>query len=72
MIRQGGIYTHFVQFVPECFNYLIFDVTPSFQESKSGKVAFIKCHAPWDVLAKGAELMNMKMPLAVGLLFIDM
>ncbi|WAR09218.1 ANO5-like protein [Mya arenaria] len=34
------------------------------ENSKSGKVAFIKCHAPWDVLAKGAELMNMKMPLA--------
>ncbi|XP_052279240.1 anoctamin-4-like isoform X4 [Dreissena polymorpha] len=34
------------------------------EDSKSGKVAFIKCHAPWEVLAKGAELMNMKMPLA--------
>jgi len=25
----------------------------------------VKVHAPWSVLAKGAELMNMKMPLAV-------
>ncbi|XP_060596933.1 anoctamin-4-like isoform X3 [Ruditapes philippinarum] len=33
-------------------------------ESKSGKVSFVKVHAPWDILAKGAEMMNMKMPLA--------
>lgn len=36
-----------------------------FQQSKSGKVAFVKIHASWDILAKGAELANMKMPLAV-------
>ncbi|XP_053397685.1 anoctamin-4-like isoform X3 [Mercenaria mercenaria] len=33
-------------------------------ESKSGKVSFVKVNAPWDILAKGAEMMNMKMPLA--------
>ncbi|KAL4232704.1 Anoctamin-4 [Mactra antiquata] len=32
--------------------------------SKSGKVAFVKIHASWDILARGAELTNMKMPLA--------
>ena len=36
------------------------------QKSKSGKVAFVKVHVPWKVLAKGAEIMNMKMPIAVS------
>jgi len=44
---------------------LYFNLCFLLQKSKSGKVAFVKVHAPWSVLAKGAELMNMKMPLAV-------
>ncbi|KAL5010642.1 hypothetical protein ScPMuIL_012947 [Solemya velum] len=32
--------------------------------SKSGKTCFVKVHAPWEVLIKYAEFMNMKMPLA--------
>ena len=29
-------------------------------------MAFVKVHGPWDILAKGAEIMNMKMPIAVS------
>ncbi|KAJ8315867.1 hypothetical protein KUTeg_008017 [Tegillarca granosa] len=32
--------------------------------SKSGKVCFVKIHAPWAVLTKYAEITNLKMPLA--------
>jgi len=36
-----------------------------FQLSSNGKTAYIKVHAPWKVLAKGAEEMLMKMPIKV-------
>lgn len=32
-------------------------------ESQNGETYFVKIHAPWDVLAQHAELMNMKMPM---------
>jgi len=58
------IYVFFKLFQHYLIN-LYFNLCCLLQKSKSGKVAFVKVHAPWSVLAKGAELMNMKMPLAV-------
>lgn len=29
-------------------------------------VGYVKVHAPWSVLADQAQLMNLKMPIAVG------
>ena len=31
----------------------------------NGKTVYIKIHAPWEVLAKGAEEMTMRMPTIV-------
>lgn len=42
------------------------------EKSKSGKVAFVKVHVPWKVLAKGAEIMNMKMPIAPNDMGVEM
>ncbi|KAL3882736.1 hypothetical protein ACJMK2_029047 [Sinanodonta woodiana] len=36
-----------------------------FQISKNVKICFVKVHAPWDVLTKYAEILNMRMPLVV-------
>ena len=36
------------------------------QESQDGKTNFVKVHAPWDVLTRMAELMNLKMPIKVS------
>lgn len=35
------------------------------QNSSNGKTAYIKIHAPWKVLTRGAEEMLMKMPIKV-------
>ncbi len=35
------------------------------QESQDGKTHFVKIHAPWEVLTRVAELMNLKMPIKV-------
>ncbi|KAK3580687.1 hypothetical protein CHS0354_017969 [Potamilus streckersoni] len=40
-------------------------------KSKSGKVCFVKIHAPWEVLTKYAELMHMHMPLTENDIKID-
>ena len=37
------------------------------QYDKEDKVVYVKLHAPWSVLTAQAEIMNMKMPLAVSL-----
>lgn len=36
------------------------------QASQDGKTVYIKIHAPWEVLACGAEEMMMKMPTIVS------
>ncbi|XP_061192079.1 anoctamin-4-like isoform X3 [Saccostrea echinata] len=34
------------------------------ESSKNGKTCFVKVHTPWETLARYAELLNIKMPLA--------
>ena len=36
------------------------------QYDKDDSVVYVKVHAPWSVLTAQAEMMNMKMPLAVS------
>ena len=38
----------------------------SFQRSADKKTNFLKISAPWDILARYAEIMNLKMPIKVG------
>ncbi|XP_064628203.1 anoctamin-4-like isoform X2 [Lineus longissimus] len=35
------------------------------KESQDGKTFFVKVHAPWEILTRFAELMNMKMPMKI-------
>jgi len=37
-----------------------------FQESFDEHTFFVKIHAPWPVVTRYAELMNLKMPIKVG------
>lgn len=36
------------------------------QTSQDGKTFFVKVHTPWELLAKEAELIYLKMPIKVG------
>ena len=46
-----------------CYLWIHYDST---QHSQDGKVHYVKIHAPWDVLTRMAELMNIKMPIKVS------
>ncbi|CAH1799995.1 unnamed protein product, partial [Owenia fusiformis] len=41
------------------------------ENSQDGKTIFIKIHAPWDVLARYAELMRIKMPIELNTVVED-